>query len=39
MVKLTVWCENQDGRKTAAGTVIVRPPSASRSWISSADTP
>lgn len=32
-VTLQVWCENQNGRKTAAGTTSAGQPSASRSWI------
>ena len=32
-VTLQVWCENQDGRKTSAGTASAGQPSASRSWI------
>ena len=31
-VKLSVWCENQDGHKTAAGTASAGQPSAARSW-------
>jgi len=32
-VMLQVWCENQDGRKTAAGTASAGQPSALRSWL------
>ena len=32
-VVLQVWCENQDGRKTAAGTAYAGQPSASRTWL------
>ena len=32
-VTLSIWCENQDGRKTAAGTASAGQPSATRSWI------
>lgn len=32
-VTLQVWCENQDGRKTSAGTVQAGQPSDIRSWI------
>jgi acyl dehydratase len=32
-VTLQIWCENQDGRKTAAGTASAAQPSAARSWI------
>jgi acyl dehydratase len=32
-VTLSIWCENQDGHKTAAGTASAGQPSASRSWI------
>lgn len=32
-VVLQVWCENQDGRKTSAGTAQAGQPSASRTWI------
>ena len=34
-VTLQVWCENQDGRKTSAGTASAGQPSAARSWIRS----
>jgi acyl dehydratase len=32
-VTLQLWCENQDGRKTSAGTASAGQPSAARSWI------
>ncbi len=32
-VTLQVWCENQDGRKTSAGTASAGQPSDLRSWI------
>ena len=32
-VTLHVWCENQEGRKTAAGTATAGQPTASRSWL------
>ena len=32
-VTLQVWCENQDGRKTSAGTASAGQPSDQRSWI------
>lgn len=32
-VMLQVWCENQDGRKTSAGTVQAGQPSDKRSWL------
>ena len=32
-VILDLWCENQDGRKTAAGTARAGQPTASRSWL------
>lgn len=32
-VVLQVWCENQDGRKTSAGTVQAGQPSERRSWL------
>lgn len=32
-VVLRVWCENQEGRKTSAGTVQAGQPSARRSWL------
>jgi acyl dehydratase len=32
-VTLQVWCENQDGRKTSAGTASAGQPSDARSWI------
>ena len=32
-VMLDLWCENQDGRKTAAGTATAGQPTASRSWL------
>ncbi len=35
-VTLQVWCENQDGRKTAAGTAQAGQPSDKRSWIAEA---
>ena len=35
-VTLQVWCENQDGRKTSAGTASAGQPSAERSWIKGA---
>lgn len=31
---LDVWCENQDGHKTAVGTARAGAPSGDRSWIS-----
>jgi acyl dehydratase len=34
-VTLMIWCENQDGQKTAAGTAYAGQPSAARSWIES----
>jgi len=34
-VTLQIWCENQDGRKTSAGTASAGQPSATRSWIES----
>jgi acyl dehydratase len=32
-VVLHVWCENQDGRKTSAGTAQAGQPSARRTWL------
>lgn len=32
-VVLHLWCENQDGRKTSAGTAQAGQPSASLTWI------
>ena len=32
-VMLQIWCENQDGRKTSAGTASAGQPSDKRSWI------
>ena len=32
-VTLQIWCENQDGRKTSAGTASAGQPSDARSWI------
>ncbi len=32
-VMLHIWCENQEGRKTAAGTASAGQPTASRSWL------
>lgn len=32
-ITLQVWCENQDGRKTSAGTVQAGQPSDKRSWL------
>lgn len=32
-VMLQIWCENQDGRKTSAGTASAGQPSDVRSWI------
>ena len=32
-VVLQVWCENQDGRKTSAGTASAGQPSGQRSWL------
>lgn len=32
-VALQVWCENQDGRKTSAGTAYAAQPSDRRSWL------
>lgn len=32
-VTVQVWCENQNGRKTSAGTVNAGQPSAPRSWV------
>jgi acyl dehydratase len=32
-VVVAIWCENQDGKKTAAGTARAGQPSGSRSWI------
>jgi acyl dehydratase len=32
-VTLQIWCENQDGQKTSAGTASAGQPSASRSWL------
>jgi acyl dehydratase len=34
-VTLMIWCENQDGQKTAAGTASAGQPSAQRSWLGS----
>lgn len=34
-VTLQIWCENQDGRKTSAGTASAGQPSTTRSWIES----
>ncbi len=34
IVQLDVWCENQDGHKTAVGTALTGAPSSNRSWIS-----
>ena len=36
-VMLQIWCENQDGRKTSAGTASAGQPSAARSWITDGD--
>lgn len=33
VLKLEVWCENQDGTKTAAGTVTAAQPTGTRSWL------
>ena len=38
-VTLQIWCENQDGRKTSAGTASAGQPSATRSWIGTATKP
>ena len=35
-VTLQIWCENQDGRKTSAGTASAGQPSDARSWIKAA---
>ena len=32
-VQLEIWCENQNGQKTAAGKAWAGQPSASRSWM------
>lgn len=32
-VTLQIWCENQDGRKTCAGTASAGQPSDKRSWL------
>ena len=32
-VSVQIWCENQDGRKTSAGTASAGQPSDKRSWI------
>ena len=32
-VELQLWCENQDGRKTSAGTASAGQPADARSWI------
>jgi|GEM_PF-163731 acyl dehydratase len=32
-VKLQIWCENQDGRKTCAGTASAGQPSSMRNWM------
>src|SRR5258705_13904985 len=32
-VTLQIWCENQDGRKTSAGTASAGQPSDTRSWV------
>ena len=32
-VMLQIWCENQDGRKTSAGTASAGQPADARSWI------
>jgi acyl dehydratase len=32
-VTLQIWCENQDGRKTSAGTASAGQPVDARSWI------
>jgi acyl dehydratase len=32
-VELEIWCENQDGQKTAAGTASAGQPSGKRSWM------
>ncbi len=32
-IVVQIWCENQDGRKTAAGTAQTGVPSTSRTWI------
>jgi acyl dehydratase len=34
-VMMSIWCENQDGQKTAAGTASAGLPSGSRSWLES----
>lgn len=36
-VALQVWCENQDGVKTSAGTARAAQPSDKRSWIEAAE--
>ncbi len=36
-VALQIWCENQDGVKTSAGTARAAQPSAQRSWIGPAE--
>jgi acyl dehydratase len=36
-VSLQVWCENQDGRKTSAGTAQAGQPSARRRWLETAE--
>jgi acyl dehydratase len=32
-VTVQIWCENQDGRKTSAGTASAGQPSDQRSWL------
>ena len=32
-VTLQIWCENQDGRKTSAGTASAGQPADARSWM------
>ena len=36
---LEIWCENQDGQKTAVGTARVGPPTQQKSWIDASGTP
>src|SRR5437868_489466 len=36
-VTLQIWCENQDGRKTSAGTASAGQPVARRSWLETAN--
>jgi hypothetical protein len=32
-VTVQIWCENQEGQKTSAGTASAALPAATRSWL------